>query len=392
VPWLDPEITEGAIVEAVLRDYFYPILTGRLEVIIETPSTKIAVSKNDIDKAIRQIGGELERDVQPLIDLARWSLDQDTTKVPKLDRPDHKKAMEWDEKLIPEELRPHLTKQLLSNERLAVRVPVNVREKNKEVQNSYFDIFLVRDGSDRSDRPVYVRGGLIIPDVRAPRTRGITSLVIAEDRALAAFLGDSENPSHTQWQHDGSHFKGKYRSGPADLKFVSHSVRHLVQLLTQSESEEDRNLLADIFHLPDGELPENGRGSKDDGKDSEKPRPEVKKRKKLFNLSPKAGGFSVTASRDAESGEIPPCIEIITAYEVRKGNAFARYVMDDFDLADAEFCVDIHAAQILSRSANRILARIENSAFRIEITGFDEKRDVRVRVTPEEDCHADKIV
>lgn len=391
VPWLDPDVTEDAIVRAVLRDYFYPILTGRLEVIIKTPSTEIAVTKDSLDKEICHLGGDLERDLRPLIDLARWSLTQDTTTIPKLENPDPRKAMDWDERLIPDELRPILTKKLMSNERLAVRVPVNVRDKSKPVQGSFFDVFMIRDGSDRSDRPVYVRGGLIIPDVKAPRTRGLTSLVIAVDRPLASFLGDSENPSHTQWQHDSSHFKGKYKSGPKDLKFVSDSVRHIVRLLTESESEEDRNLLADIFNLPDGELPQKKGGTKKKDDVTEKPNVKVTG-KRIFNISRQSGGFVVTAADTAEYGDIPPCVEIMAAYEVRRGNAFSRYIMQDFDLKDAEFQIDIKDVTLLSRSANRIRARLDSRDFRIALTGFDEKRDVRVKVTAEEDCHADSVV
>ena len=91
VPWLDPEVTEEAIVRAVLRDYFYPILTGRLDVIIKTPSTEIVVTKDSLDKEIQQVGGDLERDLRPLIDLARWSLEQDATTIPKLEHPDRVK-------------------------------------------------------------------------------------------------------------------------------------------------------------------------------------------------------------------------------------------------------------------------------------------------------------
>jgi len=392
VPWLDPEVTEQAIVEAVLRDYFYPILTGRLEVIVKTPSTEIAVTKDSLDKEIQKVGTDLERDLRPLIDLARWSLKQDTTTIPKLESPDTSKAMEWDEKLIPEKLRPILTKKLMSNERLAVRVPVNVREKNKPIQSSFFDVFMIRDGSDRSDRPVYVRGGLIIPDVHARHSRGLTSLVIAVDRPLATFLGDSENPSHTQWQHDGSHFKGKYKSGPKDLKFVSDSVRHIVRLLTESESEEDRNLLADIFNLPNGELLEKKRETDKVNEDTKKPNvPAEPGKKKIFNITRLDGGFAVSAAGTAETTDIPQCLEILTAYEVRRGNAFSRYISEDFDLKGSEFDIELHDATLLSRADNRILARLESKNFKIAVKGFDVKRDVRVRVTAEEDCNANPV-
>ncbi len=384
VPWLDPEVNEQTIVEAVLRDYFYPILTGKLEVIVKTPSTEIVVSSDSLDKEILRVGGELERDLRPLIELARWSLKQNETTIPKLESPDPNRAMEWDEKLIPEKLRPILTKQLMSNEQLAIRVPVNVREKNKPVQSSHFDVFVIRDGSDRNDYPVYVRGGLIIPDVRARRTRGLTSLVVAEDKPIATFLGDSENPSHTQWQHDGSHFKGKYKTGPKDLKFVSDSVRHIVRLLTETESEEDRNLLADIFNLPDGELQDKKAGKKENGNEEEK-KQNHEKGKRILNISRVDGGFVIAAARTAETTRLPQSLEIEAAYEVRRGNAFNRYIPEDFDFKDNVFNIELQGATLLTRANNQLSAKLDSRDFRITVRGFDTKRDVRVRVTAGEE-------
>ncbi len=37
VPWVDPEITVATLIDAVVRGYFYPILTGALTVTVETP-------------------------------------------------------------------------------------------------------------------------------------------------------------------------------------------------------------------------------------------------------------------------------------------------------------------------------------------------------------------
>lgn len=77
VPWLDAEVSSNAIIEAVLKDYFYPVLTGKLEVIVEAPENKITVDKNSIDTELKKVGGKFEHEIRPLIDLSRWSLAQD---------------------------------------------------------------------------------------------------------------------------------------------------------------------------------------------------------------------------------------------------------------------------------------------------------------------------
>jgi hypothetical protein len=378
VPWLDREVTEAAIVESVLRDYFYPILTGRLDVIVKTPTTEIVVSKDSLDEEIGKIGGVLAAELQPVVQLARWSLTQGVETIPKLNAPPGNKAMEWSDRLIPESLLPVLRRQLMSNDRLAVRVPVNVRKKGAATQTSYFDVFMVRDGAERIDRPVYVRAGLIIPDVRAPRTRGLTALVIAEDRPIATFLGDSENPSHTQWQHDGSHFKGIYTSGRKDLDFVVRSVRELVRLLSESEGEEDLNLLADVFNLP-GTATTDDVPDDDDGDETDKGAGPEKRTPLPFRISRQTGGFVVVSSKPEEDFE--GTIEVQAAYEVRRGNAFSRYIPEDFDLEAADFQIDTNDVDILIRKNNRIRFKPQGRRFRLAVRGFDERRDLRIRVT-----------
>src|SRR5207245_3481757 len=100
-------------------------------------------------------------------------------------------------------------------QRVALRVTLAVREKNKEPQPSFFDVFLVADPRGERGRPVFVREGIVISDVRAPRSRGIVSLVVVENDALVTLLGDSEIPGHAQWQKDSSNYKGKYINGPS---------------------------------------------------------------------------------------------------------------------------------------------------------------------------------
>ena len=391
VPWLDDDVTGEAIVTAVLRDYFYPVLTGKLEVIVKAPGIDITVDKKSLDNELHRIGGDLERQLGPVIELARWSLEQGTETIPKMKKPPLRTAMQWDANLIPDELNSILTHRLASHERVAIRVPVNVREKGKSVRESFFDVFMVRDGSDRSDRPVFIREGLIIPDVRAPRSRGMTSLVISEDGPLAAFLGDAEGPAHTQWQHDGSNFKGKYVSGRTDLQFVIRSVRELVRLLTESESEEDTNLLGHIFNLPEGVLPERQSSQDRPGKQPETAEEPPPPSYRIFSIRPLTGGFTIEAAGSVSDEDLPPYIEVEAAYEVRRGNAFSKYRQDDFNFSKTGFIIDLRDAVLLAKSTNSMVLKLDNRDFQISVKGFDDRRDVRVRVSSMEEYDAGAI-
>ena len=99
---------------------------------------------------------------------------------------------------------------------------------------------MVRDGTEDRGHPVFIREGIIVSDIRSPLNRGVRSLVIVEDAPLASLLGDSETPAHTQWQKDGSNYRGKYTYGPENLSFMIISVSEIVRLINEQEQEADR--------------------------------------------------------------------------------------------------------------------------------------------------------
>src|SRR5262249_15652036 len=155
----------------------------------------------------------------------------------------------WGPDLFPEAA-AGLREKYHKGERIAVRVPFCVRPKGGEKKWSYFDVALERDGTESRERPVFVREGIIISDLRSPYSRGVRSLVICDDGPLATLLGDSENPAHTQWQKDGSNYKGKYTYPAENLSFVINSVSEVIRFITEADKEADKTILVDMFSLP----------------------------------------------------------------------------------------------------------------------------------------------
>lgn len=275
-------------------------------------------------------------------------------------------------------------------ERIAIRVPVSVREKNQPPRESYFDVFLHRDNSEQDGHPVFIREGIIIPDVRAPRTRGVRSIVNAEDGPIGAFLGDSENPAHTQWQKDGGKFRGKYVSGVGDLQFVISGVHEIVKIICEQDKQADIRLLADLFSVPatseaqeiqvGTEKPTQKSGTKPDEPQPPPARP------RLFIIDRIANGFVV---RNGEMAGSPPPkgLSIRAAYQVRRGNPFKRYHPADFDFSQ-RMTTQVTGATVQEKRENRLRVAIDSNDFRIEVTGFDGNRDVRVEVRKQEDENA----
>lgn len=390
VPWCDLELTDENLVHAVLCGYFWPILRGQLEVIVEARNIETLLDGNSLKSEIRKIGGDLEKDILPLVRLASWAngLPQSSFTNLKVSQ-----GWKWSKDMFPDDSLTGIRKRYERAEKIAIRVPLVVTEKGQQTKNTSLDVFLYRDGSEQSGRPVFIREGIIIPDVRrrgSSALRGVRSLVIAEDGPIAAFLGDAENPAHTQWQKDGDNFKGKYEDGPKILDFITRSAIEIVRIVNEQDKKEDRTLLADLFSIP--ALPEELETRTREKKKLDKPGTEPKKptfpepRPKHFIIDQITEGF-VVRSGDINGSPPPEALLIRAAYQIRRGNALKKYHPADFDFSQ-RMKTHLKGATAIEKKENRLRVRIDNNDFRIEVTGFDRKRDVRVEVRRQEGDNA----
>ncbi len=197
VPWYDLDLTDIALVKAVMRDYFWPILKDQLEVIVEGEEIETLLDAKSLEGEIRKIGSDLEHEALPLVDLAKWAMNLQDADFLSLKHPDD---TTWQVKpeLFPNDSVQAVRERYERSEKIAIRIPVSIREKERMNQssgdNTHFDVFLMRDASDRSEKPVFIRRDIIIPGVRryrSPTLRGVRSLVVAEDDLVAAFEGPS---------------------------------------------------------------------------------------------------------------------------------------------------------------------------------------------------------
>lgn len=383
IPWCELEYTKSALIEAVIKDYFYPILAAKLQVWIEAPDLKTILDGDSLDCELEQCTADFRDQFKPLLNLVRWaqatSPDQ---RISLLSPPVSGAPPEWSESLFPEGAIDHVRERLRNGECAALRVPVVVRPKGGGASPTHFDVYLVQDPSEKLGHPRFVRNGIVISDVRCPLSRGVGALVVIEDNALAAFVGDSENPAHTQWQDANSHFKGKYTYGQQWLKFIRTSVFNIVRFLKEDKTVIDPAALAHIFSVPTSNADKavssmTPRPKLANGTNPPPPPPPIPNRTRPIRIEETAnGGFAIR--QGDRSLKIPRFIEVLTAYYVRKGNPFKHYDPDDFDMG-SNITTSARGAEIVEASGNRTLIRVENEDFEVSFSGFDTRRDLRVR-------------
>lgn len=385
IPFPRKEITSEAIIKSSLKQYFYPIISGNLIVEVVDDDNRInkQINKNTIFELLEEM--KLTADYSKLFKLCLWSLqlpEQDyiTLKKPPVENPS-RWQMDW---FLNDEIRNLInTKMGLFEEGKAVafKVPVRIKEIDGVPQICYFKVFMGKDELLREADAHFVRDGITITGQgKKVGNKFVRAIVVIEDEDLVKLLGLAENPAHTEWQKNSSHFRGKYEEGDKVIAFIELTVDKLCGLLIKPAEGIDREMMKDIFYIElsdDGNEPDE---SDDDGPGPEPPpRPPQEPRKKLpFILEQEQGGF-ILKKNPAVDG-FTGSVKIATAYMVVKGSPLKGYSKYDFDLAKNPLNVVSSGVNNLEYKENRMSFNVNpGSDFLIEVKGFDVERDLYVK-------------
>jgi len=391
VPFCHDDVTPEAIVRAVVREYFLPILDGKLTVSVESPGSSVLLDQGSLPNLARSASRGIDESLSAVIQFAFDARKIAPQQLVSLAAPAPAAKPRWDKSLFPPDQLNSLSTQFTRGDLIALRVPVKVQKLGAAPEDSHFDVFLRRDLKGRGYRPIFVRNGITIPrpSGREPRRVGghnLFALVVIDDKPLAGFLGDAETPAHTDWSHDTGNFRGKYQDGRQLLDFVRTSPRNIAEILSQSDAQRDRRSLAEFFPAfpePEQAPPVEGPGRKPgqapeapETHDIEKPRPQP------WRIENVHAGFRIVRD-NAGKVPLPAALTIEVAYDTTRGNPLSRYDPADFDLSDGSMTIVVADAEITRRHPNLLCVRPSGDKFLVEVTGFDENRDLYVSVTEE---------
>jgi hypothetical protein len=385
IPYPDKEINLRGCANSVIRHYFFPILAGRLIVEFRFDGKKVRLDAFNLDDYLKKSQWAERQGLPGLMDLARWAIQQPREAFIQLKEPMPGKRPKLTEDLFDRGQLDAVRRHFAEGCRLAFHVPVAVlRPSVERISHTGFSVFLERD--EKLDKPEdhFIRQGITIPEVSSLKLKGIRAIVSIAESDLSAFLGDAENPAHTQWERNSKKFKSRYKLGPATLDFVKSSPRELVKILTQPQKGRDENLLKHIFALP---LEPAGNAEKPGREPSDKESKPLGDGD-IVDLEPGSylqlnaiqGGFRL--GRRAKAAQAPRFITIWIAYEVRSGNPFKKYTALDFDVSQEPIQTKIDGARLMLCKENTIQIEVTHSYFRLVVAGFDTRRDLRVRTRP----------
>ena len=377
IPWVREELTVDSIRDAVVREYFLPLLRNELVVEIDSDGDLTRIDGGSVS-AVAELTGDPA--LIATIGLATDAVAFDVGRLTMTLQADADGAPKWSADLLSDEQKTALAAQLDGGGVIGIRVPLRVRPRGAEARPSHFDVFVRAADSLGRMYPLIVREGITVPKARTAGISDCVAIVLADDGPLVGLIGDSENPAHTELLH--KLIKDKYTYAKASLDLLRETPSGLVRALREGETQDDPFLLSDLFPAPDD--PGTGRTDRQArrrGQVTPPPLPPPPPRPRRFRIDAVVSGFSVVGQ--AGQVELPAEIDVACAYEVRRGKPLRQYSSLDFTLADGSIAIDAQGATIISAEGNRLKFRPDEPGFRVTVTGFDVNRDVYVRADAE---------
>ncbi len=379
------ELSFERIIESVIRQYFYPLTCGMLSVSVEDGARQELVDAASIDDIARRFARDAG--IDRLIALTRWSAGA-ARQQPHFIALTNEQTSAWSDDLLAPESVEAVRERFASGAPVAVQVPLYLRRKGSRTIATWFHVFLQRDEGLRRLETHFIRSGITIPDVKIPARvdKPVRALVIIEHESLSRYLGDAENPAHTDWSERADKLKSLYERHATPLRLVKHSAGFLASFLSRPPQGRVRDLLQDIFSIEQpGANAEAStprvRVKKTEGESGAEEGARGAARTDAVTISPVAGGFTIRGTSATPGRTLTAQL----AYRARVGNPFRKHSAFDFDLRRDAFVIDADAAEVERRTSNELAIVPRAARFHISVRGFDVRRDLVVRVLEQED-------
>lgn len=373
IPFVHDEVDVEDLIPFIVKNYFFPILTGRLEV--EVAGEKI--NSDTFDELATKHGGSALADGH-LIQFIR-DIYNSREKEPRLNLPDGWNAQNL-EGSIPSEKLDEIRKLYAKRELIHIRAPMTLTPRAGQSKKGHFDLFLRHADDNVRATPLFVRGAITVPGEEQffPSRQAFAALV-ATDEIVSAFLRDAENPAHTRWNGQAEKLSRNWKSAGSKLSQIRGSLRAVHDLLAQAVERTETDALLDVLSI---EATGAEQTTKRDKRTKVKKMPDIKARPKLFSISKVREGFVVRAGSSLPLERLPFQIKIKIGYDLMRGDPFKKHNAFDFDLTKpGEVSVSSYGAEYSATGPNELLIDVNEPDFEVKVEGFDMRRDLKVKAT-----------
>jgi hypothetical protein len=369
VPFPQADLSPLAMLPYVVRNWFFPILTGQLIVQLDDTS----IDRQSFPALAMEHGGQAFQNGH----LVRFITELE---VLHHDSPALVAEERWPVVGLSEAISgaalAKLREDFAHGRLVSLRLPLTLRTKAAGVRTSYVDVHLQSHTDALSSEAIFVRGALTIPgEARRFRGRSCYGALIASEAAVVEFLGDAENPAHTSWSGSAEKVRENWKNAGERLKEIRNALNHFYEAIAQPLDREEADALIGIFHVPDKAAADRPKPQRPEVRHHKVP--QIKRSPAQFRIDPRKGGFAVRSTADTS---LPLELRLRLAYDVVAGDPLKRYDPLDFDLVrTSEIQIESKGAVPHIIGPNELRIEVHATEFALVATGFDLRRDVFIR-------------
>lgn len=356
---------------AVVEHFFFPILQGNLVVHVDGE----IINKKTIHEIVASRRfPELHR-LRQIIQFATEVVAYDRTKNHPIDNVSimNFPAGGLGKECFESEHLAIMKKEYQDGKIVGLAVPITIRSKSEGDSPSELLLFLQHIPGLTHSADYYLRGGISVIDNRSfSETDECLGILLAEEEKVSKFLGDSENPAHTNWNSRSAGLEKKYRDSMKTVLFIRKSLRQFFDLLAKEEGVTDPDALLDFFFEESG--------SEGTVVKPPPPRPPPPPRRPvLVEVRKIEGGFRASNGPDLKKENLPLKVSILMAYDCLRGNPFKKYSTADFEIENPPIEVGTKGVEKSSGTNNSLSFVVTDVDFIAEVKGFDPSRDLKIR-------------
>ena len=380
------------LVNAVVHNYFYPIVRGWLEVSVGGDAGQFPV----------QINSDTIRDVVQGIDTSgpdpgQWTprsyrrvfrmLDETANLHPtdfiQLSEP----PTQNDGYVHTDDLRG-LRDRYEAGDLLPFNIRTTVRRKNNQTVDTEFKVYIRCEPELDIGHDYFIRGTLSIPAMDyIKKHKALALIVVDQYEPLSEMLQDSEPPAHTMWRPQAQRVRDRWVSPQRRINGVRDTTKNILWHLEEQHSGLQTDAFLDLFAVDALQNAAAGSGSRS-GTSTRSRKKAIPNSPAQFAVSQSRGGFRVAPSKGVD---IPRQVVLRVAYDVPRGDPFAKFDKNDFSFRGARNLrvkIDdgeiVNDADVKALSNNAVKLRVKDpNSFSFSVSGFDEFRDVVVRIDPD---------
>ena len=361
IPYPAKPITCEAILNAVVRHYFYTIIKGQLVVEIDGDGFEsVTLTRANIHRYAATQGA----DFQSLLSFVDNTVDVPEAELVELPYRPEDLAIDVDTFESKPDALDQLRKKYEAGDLLSFVYSLPLDPVGGVAGCGDLHLYIRKAPEVSRGLDVYMRSGIsVYANSVFKESNKSLALLVADEVLICELLRLSEGPAHNTWIYSSSKAAAAYRGAPKTIKAAKNALRELHALLAVGKEEQDTNAFSKFFPV---------------ARKNEKP--VVEGNDPPFHIV--AAGGVVTISR-GRSSTVPSLAGLSGKFSVNYVSlpGAKKYSKIDFDLTKRPPML-IHAtkASFHDVTGNKFNFKIDADDFELVVGNFDKLRDLEVRV------------